>query len=60
MQKGTGSAGVKLRREPSCVILGGMTLAVSGAAGFVALAQRAVIGRSGSCLSPSTVSIAER
>src|ERR1035437_8603063 len=35
------------------VIVGGMTLAVSGATGFVAPAQRAVIGRSGSFLSPS-------
>jgi len=33
------------------VTLGGMTLAVPGSTGFVALAQRAVIGRSGSCLS---------
>jgi hypothetical protein len=31
--------------------VGGMTLAVPGATGFVALAQRAVIGRSGSFLS---------
>ena len=29
----------------ACVLVGGMTLAVPGATGFVALAQRAVIGR---------------
>jgi hypothetical protein len=33
-----------LARELSRVIVGGMTLAVPGSAGFVALAQRAVIG----------------
>jgi hypothetical protein len=30
----------------ACVLVGGMTLAVPGATGFVALAQRAVIGTS--------------
>src|SRR5665811_1382629 len=35
----------------SRVILGGMTLAVPGATGFVALAQRAVIKHVRSCLS---------
>jgi hypothetical protein len=37
-----------LDRAPrGCVFLGGMTLAVPGATGFVALVQRAVIGKVG-------------
>ena len=37
-----------------CPTLGGMTLAVTGSTGFVALAQRAVIGISGSSHCPGS------
>jgi hypothetical protein len=42
------------------VIVGGMTLAVPGATGFVALAQRAVIVMSGSCHRPGSGTLTGR
>jgi hypothetical protein len=45
---------MKTRYEGERVNLGGMTLAVPGATGFVALAQRAVIVVSGSCHRPGS------